>query len=140
MHIKSFIKRIDHIGIAVSEIDTVIPFYTEVLGLTLKGIETVEQEDVRVAFLQLDDIQLELLEPLSNDSTIAHYIEKYGEGIHHIALETSHIKESMEHIIKYEGKLIYNEPHKGAKQAQINFIHPKFAHGVLFELLEKKTI
>lgn len=133
-------KRIDHIGIAVRQLDTALLFYTEVLGLTLLGIETVESEGVRVAFLKIGDVKLELLEPLSPQSTIAHYIEKYGEGVHHITLETSQIEQSMEHVVEHGVKLIYNQPRSGANQTRMTFIHPHSAHGVLYELLEKKTI
>ncbi|HEY4602578.1 MAG TPA: methylmalonyl-CoA epimerase [Cerasibacillus sp.] len=140
MNKKPSFKRIDHIGIAVRSIDATLPFYTEILGLMLTGIETVESEGVRVAFLKIGDVQLELLEPLSLQSTISHYIDKYGEGIHHIALETSEIEQQMKHIVEHGGELIYDQPRTGANQTRMTFIHPRSAHSVLYELLEKKTI
>ncbi len=91
-------KKVDHIGIAVKSLDEALPFYTDTLGLSCIGIETVESEQVRVAFLKVGDVKLELLEPLSEHSPIASFIEKRGEGIHHVALGVDHIEQRIEEL------------------------------------------
>jgi methylmalonyl-CoA/ethylmalonyl-CoA epimerase len=132
------IKRIDHIGIAVRHLDDVLPFYEEVLKLPLLAIEEVESEKVRVAFLQVGETNIELLEPTSMESPIAQFIEKRGEGIHHIAIGVESIQERINEM-KLKGiRMIQDEPKVGAHGAEVAFIHPKSASGVLFELCEKK--
>lgn len=129
-------EKIAHIGIAVEQIDAILPFYTDTLGLSLEGVEVVESEGVKVAFLKIGETRFELLEPLHEDSPIRQYLNKKGEGIHHIALEVDDIHGRLERL-KTEGiKLINEEPKQGAHDSQIAFIHPKAAHGVLFELCE----
>lgn len=130
-------EKIAHIGIAVSNIEHALPFYTNTLGLRLNGVEEVHSEGVKVAFLQLGETQLELLEPQHEDSPIAKFIEKRGEGIHHIALEVQDIRERLKQY-KDEGiSLIHEEPKSGAHNAQVAFLHPKAANGVLFELCQQ---
>jgi methylmalonyl-CoA/ethylmalonyl-CoA epimerase len=132
------IKKVDHIGIAVRHLEDVLPFYEEVLKLPLLAIEEVESEKVRVAFLQVGETNIELLEPTSMESPIAHFIEKRGEGIHHIAIGVESIQERINEM-KLKGiRMIQDEPKVGAHGAQVAFIHPKSASGVLFELCEKK--
>jgi methylmalonyl-CoA/ethylmalonyl-CoA epimerase len=132
------IKRIDHIGIAVRHLEDVLPFYEEVLKLPLLAIEEVESEKVRVAFLQVGETNIELLEPTSMESPIAQFIEKRGEGIHHIAIGVESIQERINEM-KLKGiRMIQDEPKVGAHGAEVAFIHPKSASGVLFELCEKK--
>lgn len=129
-------RKIAHIGIAVSSIDQSLPFYTKQLGLVLQDVEVVESEQVRVAFLAIGESWIELLEPLSAESPIAKFIEKRGEGIHHIALDVDNITERLARL-KQEGVQLLNEtPKEGAHRAQIAFIHPKAAGGVLFELCQ----
>lgn len=129
-------KKIAHIGIAVHDIDRTIPFYTEQLGLELKGVEEVQSEQVKVAFLQIGESMLELLEPLSNSSPIKSFLDKKGEGIHHIALEVNNIEKRLEKL-KNDGIHLINEIAKeGANNSKIAFLHPKSTHGVLYELCE----
>jgi len=131
-------KQIAHIGIAVSDLDDSIPFYTHLLGLELEGIEEVKSEQVRVAFLKIGETRLELLEPLSNQSPIYTFLEKRGEGIHHIALEVDDINERLAKL-KSEGIRLINEQAKeGAGNSKIAFLHPKSTNGVLFELCEHR--
>ncbi|ALX48024.1 methylmalonyl-CoA epimerase [Lentibacillus amyloliquefaciens] len=129
-------EKIAHIGIAVREIDHVLPFYTDALGLDLEGVETIESEGVRTAFLKIGESRIELLEPLREDSPIQRYLDKKGEGIHHIALEADNLSTRL-NAMKTEGiPLINEEPKQGAHDSQVAFIHPKAANGVLFELCQ----
>ncbi|WP_245613753.1 methylmalonyl-CoA epimerase [Alkalihalobacterium bogoriense] len=135
---KSIPKKIDHIGIAVKSIQDSLAFYTEVLQMELLAIEEVNSQKVKVAFLQVGESKIELLEPLSEDSPIATFIKKRGEGIHHVAFGVSSIEDRIQEI-KIKGVvMIHNEPVPGAGGAQVAFLHPKSAHGVLYEFCEKK--
>ncbi|MEH7073945.1 methylmalonyl-CoA epimerase [Neobacillus drentensis] len=134
------IKKVDHIGIAVKSLECTLPFYTDVLMLPLLGIEEVETQLVRVAFLQAGGTKLELLEPTSNESAIAKFIEKRGEGIHHVALGVESIKERISEMREKGIRMIDEEPRTGAGGANIAFMHPKSSSGVLFELCEKKGL
>lgn len=131
------IKNIDHIGIAVRSLEEVLPFYTEVLQLELLGMEEVASQQVKVAFLKLGEGKLELLEPLSKEGPIARFIEKRGEGIHHIALGVASIEERIQDLKDNGVHMIDEIPRVGAAGAQIAFMHPKSSHGVLYELCEK---
>lgn len=128
----------DHIGIAVQSLEATLPFYTEVLKLELKGIEEVESEGVKVAFLQVGETKIELLEPLHENSPIAKHIEKRGEGIHHIALRTDSIEEEMEQVKSKGIRMINEKPKTGAGGSLVAFMHPKSTGKVLYELCEKK--
>ncbi|WP_019122875.1 methylmalonyl-CoA epimerase [Brevibacillus massiliensis] len=128
-------KKIAHIGIAVKSLEAVLPFYKKV-GLPLLGTEVVESEQVRVAFLGIGDSRLELLEPLHPDSPIAKFLEKRGEGIHHVALAVDNLEERLAQLKASGISLINEEPKDGAHQARIAFLHPKAANGVLFELCQ----
>ncbi|WP_232696220.1 methylmalonyl-CoA epimerase [Brevibacillus daliensis] len=131
-------KKIAHIGIAVHSIDQALPFYTEHLGLRLEGREKVESEQVEVAFLRIGESRIELLEALAPQSSIATFIEKRGQGIHHIALEVDDIVERMNTLHEHGIRLLQEQPKIGAHEAQIAFIHPREAHGVLVELCQPK--
>jgi len=131
-------KKIDHIGIAVQSIDEALPFYIQVLRLQLIAIEEVVSQGVKVAFLQVGESKIELLEPLSETSPVGKFIASRGQGIHHVAFGVTSIEERL-HQIKQEGvKLIHEEPVTGAGGAQVAFLHPKSTGGVLYEFCEKK--
>ncbi|WP_458412573.1 methylmalonyl-CoA epimerase [Schinkia sp. CFF1] len=130
-------KKIDHIGIAVKSLEASLPLYTENLKLKLMGIEEVVSEGVKVAFLKVGESKIELLEPLNSESPIAKFIEKKGEGIHHIALGVDDINERIKDIKANGLRMINEEPKTGAGGAQIAFMHPKSTGGVLYELCEK---
>ncbi|MDR6998653.1 methylmalonyl-CoA epimerase [Neobacillus niacini] len=132
------IKKVDHIGIAVQSLEKALPFYTEVLNLPLIAIEEVESEKLRVAFLSAGETKIELLEPASPESTVAKFIEKRGEGIHHVALGVESIEERMKEMKRNGIRMISDEPKIGAGGAHVAFMHPKSASGVLYELCEKK--
>ncbi len=129
-------KKIAHIGIAVKSLEAALPFYTEQLGLSFLGEEVVESEKVRVAFLRIGETRFELLEPTAPDSPIALFIEKRGEGIHHIALDVDDIGARLARLKANGVPLIHETPKSGAHGAQIAFLHPKAARGVLFELCQ----
>ncbi|WP_256239852.1 methylmalonyl-CoA epimerase [Bacillus sp. V3B] len=132
------IKKVDHIGIAVRSLKETLPFYTDILNLELLGIEEVESQKVKVAFIKAGETNLELLEPTSHESAIAKYIEKRGQGIHHVALGVGSIEERI-HDLKTNGiRMIDEQPRKGAGGATIAFLHPKSTGSVLYELCEKK--
>lgn len=131
-------KKIDHIGIAVSSIEEVLPFYVGSLKLPLLGMEEVNSQGVKVAFLGIGESKIELLEPLSEESPIAKFIQKRGEGIHHVALGVTDIKTRIEDIRENGVQMIHDEPVSGAGGAKVAFLHPKSARGVLFEFCEKE--
>ncbi|MBU8907773.1 methylmalonyl-CoA epimerase [Desertibacillus haloalkaliphilus] len=131
-------KKIDHIGIAVSSLEEALPFYESKLNIPLLGIEEVPSQGVKVAFLKIGESKIELLEPLSAESPIAKFIEKRGEGIHHIALGVDNIEDRIEEIKSKGVAMINNEPVPGAGGAKVGFIHPKSAGGILYEFCEKK--
>lgn len=132
-------KKIDHIGIAVSSLEEALPFYVDSLHLQLEAIEEVASEKVKVAFLKIGESRIELLEPMNEDSPIASFISKRGEGIHHIALSSDNIEDRLQELSKRGIKLIHEKPVKGAGGADIAFLHPKSSGGVLYELCEKGT-
>lgn len=131
-------NKIDHIGIAVSSIEEVLPFYVGSLKLRLLGIEEVPAQGVKVAFLGVGESKIELLEPLSNESPIAKFIEKRGEGLHHVALGVTDIRKRIKDIQENGVEMINHEPVSGAGGAQVAFLHPRSARGVLFEFCEKE--
>ncbi|WP_191565277.1 methylmalonyl-CoA epimerase [Metabacillus idriensis] len=132
------INKVDHIGVAVRSISQVLPFYERTLGLKLEGIESVEEQKVKVAFLKIGNTKIELLEPTSDESPVAKFIEKRGEGIHHLALGVDDIKKRIEELKENGIKMIDETPRNGAGGASIAFLHPKAANGVLVELCEKR--
>ncbi|MCU1229859.1 MAG: methylmalonyl-CoA epimerase [Acidobacteria bacterium] len=128
--------KLDHIGIAVKSLDAGTAIY-RALGLEIEHSETVETQKVRTAFLSVGDSNLELLEPTSPDSPIAKFIEKRGEGIHHICLRVDDIEAHLARL-KSEGYRLINEaPVPGAHGCRVAFLHPAAGNGVLIELSEK---
>ena len=132
------ISKIDHIGIAVKNLDETLKFYTEILGLELHGTEVVEEQKVRVAFLPVGDTEVELLESTSEDGPIAKFIEKNGEGIQHIAFKVDDIEAAIAEMKEKGMMMIDQEPRYGAGGAKIAFMHHKSTYRVLLELSERK--
>lgn len=130
-------NRVDHIGIAVSSLEETLPYYTDTLGLELLAIEEVDSEQVKVAFLDGGNVKIELLEPLSEKSAIHAFIEKKGQGIHHVAFGVTSIQDRLNELKEQGVRLINEQPKTGAGGAQVAFLHPKSSHGVLYELCEK---
>lgn len=132
-------KQIDHIGIAVSDLESSVSFYTNILGLTCYGYETVESEHVRVAFLKIGEVSLELLQGLNDQSAITKFIKKKGEGIHHIALRVENANEDLGEL-KRNGIQLINETAKvGAHGNLVGFLHPHSTKGVLLELCQRNS-
>jgi methylmalonyl-CoA/ethylmalonyl-CoA epimerase len=131
------ILKIDHIGIAARSIDQVAPFWAQVLGLTLEGRETVEEQKATTAFIPVGESELEILESTTPDGVIAKFIESRGEGIQHIALRVENIEEALKELKEKGVRLIDEKPRRGAGGAKIAFIHPKATNGVLLELSER---
>ncbi len=130
-------KKIDHMGIAVNNLEESISFYQNILGLELLGTEDVPSEGVRVAFFKIGDVKIELLEALNEESPIAKFLAKKGEGFHHFAIEVDDIVKSFEYLSDEGIQLLQEEPKIGAHDKKIGFIHPKSSHKVLIELCEK---
>ncbi|WP_019154426.1 methylmalonyl-CoA epimerase [Robertmurraya massiliosenegalensis] len=131
------IKKVDHIGIAVKSMEEALPFYTDVLGLEVQAIETVESEKVKVAFIKIGETKIELLEPTSEESAIAKHIEKRGEGIHHVALGVDSIQARIDEMKENGIQMLQDKAKTGAGGALVAFMHPKSTGKVLFELCEK---
>ena len=132
------LKNVDHIGIAVSNLQESLSFWETSLGIELHGLEEVTEQHVRTAFLPIGGTEIELLEPTSPDSTIARFIEKRGEGLHHIAIRVDDIEAALAELKAKGVQLIDETPRGGAGGTRIAFVHPKSTHGVLLELCERK--
>ena len=130
------IKKIDHIAIVVYNIEEALQFYEGALGLELTEVKEAPEQAVRIAFLPVGESQIELVEPLSTDSGVARYLEKRGEGLHHICLEVDDIEAALQDLAAQGIRLIDEQPRRGA-HGRVAFLHPKSAHGVLIELIEK---
>ncbi len=131
------VKKVDHIGIAVKNLDEALNFYENILGLKSAGTETVEEQNVRVAFLPLGDTEDELLESTEEDGPIARYIAKNGEGIQHIAYRVDDIEKAIAEMKENGIRMIDEKPRYGAGGAKIAFCHPKSTFGVLIELCQR---
>ncbi len=133
------ITHIEHIGIAVKSLDEAIPYYEKVLGLKCYNIEEVADQKVRTAFFKVGETKIELLESTSEEGTIAKFIEKKGEGVHHIAFAVNGIEKALEECTEKGVQLIDKAPRGGAEGLSIAFLHPKSTMGVLTELCEDKN-
>jgi methylmalonyl-CoA/ethylmalonyl-CoA epimerase len=132
-------SHIEHIGIAVTNLNEAISFYEKVLGLTCYNIEEVPDQKVRTAFFMVGQTKIELLESTDPEGPIGKFIAKKGEGIHHIAFSVEKIEEQLIHAAEQGITLIDCKPRKGAEDLDIAFLHPKSTFGVLIELCENKT-
>jgi len=130
------IKSLAHVAIAVNKLDESVEIYVRRLGFKLEKQRVVEQQKVKVALLRAGDMTIELLEPTDPESTIAKFLEKRGEGIHHIALSVSDIEGYLKELKKKEIALIDEKPRIGMEGGKIAFIHPKSTKNVLIELVE----
>ena len=131
------LKRVDHVGIAVKNLEEAVNFYETAIGLKAVGFETVEEQKVKVAFLPCGDSELELLESTEPDGPIARFIEKNGPGIQHIAIRVDDIDKALEELKEKGVRLIDQTPRYGAGGARIAFVHPKATGGVLLELTQR---
>ena len=129
---------IDHVGVAVNNLDEAISLYRDVLGLKLEGVHAVEEQKVRVAFFSTGgETRIELLESTESESPVAKFIERRGEGVHHIALKVRNIEAVLEELKGKGLKLVDEKPRIGVGGTKIAFIHPKSTRNVLLELCEK---
>ena len=131
--------HIEHIGIAVKNLETAVPFWEKLLGTKCYNIEEVADQKVRTAFLKIGQTKIELLESTSPEGTIAKFIEKKGEGIHHIAMAVNNIEGALGELENEGVQLIDKAPRAGAEGLSIAFLHPKATFGVLTELCEDKN-
>ncbi|WP_326908160.1 methylmalonyl-CoA epimerase [Sedimentibacter sp. MB31-C6] len=131
------VKKVDHIGIAVKNLDETLKFYEEILGLKAAGKEVVDEQKVTVAFLPIGDTEVELLESTTEDGAIAKFIAKNGEGVQHIAYKVDNIEEAIAEMKKKGIRMIDEKPRYGAGGAKIAFCHPKSTYGVLLELCQR---
>ena len=130
------VKSLNHVGIAVRSIDQHKSFYAEQLGAQFEHIEEVPSQNVRVAFFRVGDIRLELLEPTDPCSSVQKFLDKRGEGLHHLAFTVDDIPERIAELKQSGLQMIDEVPRRGAHHMQVAFIHPKSTYGVLTELCE----
>jgi methylmalonyl-CoA/ethylmalonyl-CoA epimerase len=133
------ITNIDHLGIAVSNLDESVEYYEKALGLHCHGREEVASQKVKTAFFEAGSVHIELLEPTSEDSPIAKFLEKNGEGIHHIAFAVDDIEGQLKQASDAGVRLIHEVPFEGASDKLVAFLHPKSTHGVLTEFCMPKN-
>ena len=131
------LKKIDHLGIAVRSIEEASKFFEDVLGLSCEGTEVVESQKIKTSFYSIGETHIELLEATSADSPVAKFLEKNGEGLHHVAYQTDDIEGQLNLAREAGCKLINETPVKGAGGKNIAFLHPKSTLGVLTELCAK---
>jgi len=133
------LSHIEHIGIAVNDLNEAIPYYENILGLKCYSIEEVKDQKVKTAFFKIGQTKLELLESTSPNGPIAKFIEKRGQGIHHIAFAVDSIEKALGEAAEKGIKLIDQQPRKGAEGLDIAFLHPKSTFGVLTEFCEDRS-
>jgi methylmalonyl-CoA/ethylmalonyl-CoA epimerase len=131
-------KKLEHIGIAVKNLDKSNQLFARLLGSQPYKTETVTEEGVRTSFFEVSGVKIELLEAVRADSPVAKFIEKRGEGIHHLAFEVDDMKKEVAKLIEKDFHFINDEPRPGADNKMICFLHPKATNGVLIELCEEK--
>ena len=134
------LTHIEHIGIAVADLEQAIAFYEQSLGLKCYRIEEVQDQKVKTAFFQVGQTKIELLESTAPDGPIAKFIEKKGEGLHHLAFAVKNIEQQLEEVSAHGVQLIDKQPRRGAEGLDIAFLHPKSTRGVLVEFCEKRQI
>ena len=130
------IKKIEHLGIAVKSLDEAIPLYEKLLQTTCYKTESVSSEGVNTAFFQIGDAKIELLEASDQNSPIAKFLSKRGEGFHHVAFEVDDIEEELARLQKLDFILLHLSPKEGADNKRIAFLHPKSTMGMLIELCQ----
>lgn len=134
------ITKIDHLGIAVRSLDASIAYYEKALGIRCEHREEVTSQKVRTAFFSVGEVHIELLEPTSPDSPVAKFLEKNGEGIHHVAFGTTDIGAQLQQAAQAGVKLIHETPFEGAAGKMVAFLHPKSTYGVLTEFCAPKSV
>ncbi len=133
------VTHIEHLGIAVENIEAALPYWEKTLGLKCYNIEEVADQQVKTAFLKVGQTKIELLEPTSPESAVAKFLEKKGPGFHHVAFAVENIEQALQDAEAEEIQLIDKTPRMGAEGLTIAFLHPKSTGGVLTELCEDKN-
>ena len=133
------VTHIEHLGIAVNSLADTVPFFEQILGVACYGVEEVKDQKVRTAFFQVGQTKIELLESTDPEGPIGRFIEKKGEGIHHIAFEVEDVDGALREAGSHGIQLIDRVPRKGAEELAIGFLHPKSTFGVLMELCGKDS-
>ena len=130
------LRRVDHVALAVSNLNASIEHYQRVWGLTLAHREVVAEQGVEEAMFRLGDTYLQLVAPLSADTPVGRFIARRGEGLHHIAYEVEGIEAALASAREHELVLVDQEPRRGSRNTRVAFVHPRTNHGVLVELVE----
>ncbi len=133
------IQQIDHLGIAVRNLDASVEYYENALGLHCHGREEVASQKVKTAFFSVGEVHLELLEPTAEDSPIAKFLEKNGEGIHHVAFKVDSVSDQLKQAADAGVRLIHEVPFEGAANKWVAFLHPKSTQGVLTEFCQERS-
>ena len=131
------IDGVDHVGVAVKDLDEAIHVYRDILGFNLEGVHTMNERMLKIAFFSLGESRIELLQPLSPDSTVAKFLETRGEGIQHLAVKVKNVEATLEEFKSKGVVLIDEKPRTGVLGNKMAFVHPKSTRGVLLELVEK---
>ena len=131
-------RKIEHLGIAVNNMEEALKIYEDLLGQNCYKIEVVESEFVKTAFIQVGDSKIELLEATHSDSAIAKFLEKKGQGFHHVAFDVENIDSEINRLVEKGFELIHTTPKDGADNKRIAFLHPKSTNGLLVELCQEK--
>ncbi len=132
----TMIKRIDHIAIAVKNLEEAAKFYLEVMRLALSGVEVVSAQKTRVGFFEIGETRIELVEPAASDSPLVKFLETKGQGIHHLCFEVDDVEAEVRRYIEKGATMVDTKPRPGAHNTQVAFVHPKSSGGVLIELSE----
>ncbi|MGQ9509734.1 MAG: methylmalonyl-CoA epimerase [Thermodesulfobacteriota bacterium] len=130
------LKKINHIAIAVNNIEEAAKFYQEVMGLTLSGVEIVQAQKTKVGFFKIGETNIELVQPAESDSPLVKFLENKGQGIHHICFEVDDVEAEVKAFIEKGATMIDQKPRPGAHGTKVAFVHPKSSNGVLIELCE----
>jgi len=133
-------KKIEHIGIAVKSLNTAIPFFENVMGVKCYAVEEVVDQKVKTAFFKVGETKIELLESTDPEGPVGKFIEKKGEGVHHVAFAVDNVQEALNEASENGVMLIDKQPRKGAEGLNIAFLHPKSTFGVLTELCENPNL
>jgi len=130
------LKKMDHVAIAVNNLEEAAKFYQNVLGLTLTGVEVVTAQKTKVGFLKIGDVNIELVQPAEPDSPLVKFLESKGQGIHHLCFEVDDVEAEVKKYLEKGATMVDQKPRPGAHNTKVAFVHPKSSGGVLIELNE----
>ena len=130
------LKKMDHVALAVNNLEEAAKFYQSVLGLTLSGVEVVTAQKTRVGFLKIGEVNIELVQPAESDSPLVKFLESKGQGIHHICFEVDDVEAEVKKYLEKGATMVDQKPRPGAHNTKVAFVHPKSSGGVLIELNE----